>query len=505
MTGPRVPVGPLLWLTVWMAAVLVLSAVVFPSFRAPDEVAHFDRVVGIAESPQTAVDRYRPVAERVRGAARAVGMTGAAGDVAPLTAADADRRPLEAFRTADDTSGIRNQMTQHPPAYYLLAAAVLQTLEGFGAGWSSVVAAVLALRLLGVALVLFLPALTIIGARQWGLDAGGSVAAGICVAAVPMLAHIGASVNNDTLLIGLGGVLTAQLLCVATAPSTDRARWASAPVVGLTALIALLTKGFALIVLGWLPLAYVVAPDGWRQRLHDLLLALTISSVGLAWWVRNLAVEGIIQPDHTALPSAVSDFAVDTGWWVAFGVRRLVQRFWVEPDIATDITTYEPVAAVVLTLLVVSGSVIAMRRDQRGPAAVLLFPSVALFAVMTFGAWQLYTRTGQPFGIHGRYLYPALPGMGILAGATVSALPSSWRWGTVSALLLVATAYQIRVLLAALTFYWGPRRRGGLSDALAAVEAWTPLPISLLLVTGATLLVAVVALMAMFVRRQMAA
>src|SRR5207247_1328315 len=85
-------------------------------------------------------------------------------------------------------------------------------------------------------------------ARRVGLAKPASVAAAAVLLAVPELYHIGASVNNDNLLILL---LFGSTLAAATVARGD-VRFRPAAVFGLVVGLALLPKGLALYLRFWL-------------------------------------------------------------------------------------------------------------------------------------------------------------------------------------------------------------------------------------------------------------
>src|SRR5690606_27500601 len=117
----------------------------------------------------------------VRRGSIALGLTGSPADLPPLPAAAADDRPFETFAPANEPSDLRNQMTQHPPAYYALVATWTAVVEALDPGPAGVAAVVLAMRLAGVGLVAAVPALSVVAARRAGLDRVSASAAGIAV------------------------------------------------------------------------------------------------------------------------------------------------------------------------------------------------------------------------------------------------------------------------------------------------------------------------------------
>jgi hypothetical protein len=461
---------------------LLVNAVLYPPFRAPDERAHIDMSRYLAERMSSGAgvaypaDDERWLGEPVREAARATGHGADATVGTPLRAEDAPprgARPSFGELAAEVPSGARNQMTQHPPAYYALTGALSVWLEG--ATTASAHLEVVLLRLLGGLLLVALPYLSAVAALRLGVDDVGATVAALVPLAIPMLGHIGASVNNDVLVTALGAGLTPLLLAVGTA----RGALARAAAVGTLAGAALLTKGFGLVFLLWIAAAYGLT--AWRQRraevaAHGAAALVLAVAVGGWWWVRNVLTVGALQPHHQHFPSADPGAAADWWWWIGLAARRFAQRFWYEPDIAAGAGAVWAALAL-LALLVVAGvgAVRAARRGAGSRAAVAAFPFLSLTAVVLFGAAQLYLRSGAPFGIHGRYAYPGLVGVAALVAAASRGAPLSARHGAVVAATAIAAIWQSWAWVAALRQYWGPEG-GSLSDGVTAMLAWSPLP-----------------------------
>src|SRR4029450_778593 len=182
-------------------------------------------------------------------------------------------------------AGPANQMPQHPPMYYWTIGTALRVERDLSPDSrppldreGNIV------RLMNGAVALPVPLLPWVAAHRLGASATVAVAAAIVPLAVPQLLHIGASINNDNLLILLSGgvaVLVADVL------RGDR-RPTRAALMGTIAGLALLTKSFALVLLPWIALAYGYqmwhARDRWRQSVRCLLIAgVAMFAVG-GWW-----------------------------------------------------------------------------------------------------------------------------------------------------------------------------------------------------------------------------
>lgn len=154
-----------------------------------------------------------------------------------------------------DLTGQVNQMPQHPPLYYRAMASALQVARAATGGEPLAADRELALlRLLNVVLVAPLPALAWWGARRFGVTEDVALTAAIFPFALPMVSHIGATLNNDNLLVLAGGVAAALLAGVLRGDRSAR----TAVLIGLATAVGLLAKAFALVFLPAAAIAYVV-------------------------------------------------------------------------------------------------------------------------------------------------------------------------------------------------------------------------------------------------------
>lgn len=252
------------------AALLAAWAFLTPLYQAPDEWAHVDLVAHLADGGAqpgqegrwlslAVVDDCATYAATTRWCSRAGRPAGPA--TTRKLAADAPPwrgGPTYAQLGGDEQVGRRNQLLQHPPLYYRLQATVLRVERAVLPGTWSLAREVTLLRLTGVLLLAPLPLLAWAATRAVGASSRAGVVAALLPLTVPQLAHIGASVNNDALLILLGGVLalgTARLL------GGDRS-WRTVAVLAVAAPAALLTKSSAVFLLVPIPIALLV---GWRR------------------------------------------------------------------------------------------------------------------------------------------------------------------------------------------------------------------------------------------------
>lgn len=500
----RRPPRAVLLATLLFALVTALWTVAVPAFRAPDEAAHFDLVLYLADGngyprydgrffgEELDLDRDRYLVTALVPWARFD-----AEDAAPRgrrpDVEDTGLAPDRDIRREGDRSAgapyVYNQMPQHPPVYYLAQATVLRFERWVlpGHGIPSLDRELGLLRLVDVLLVAPLPLLawaTVM--RLGGSDRAGMVAA-LLPLGIPQLSHIGAAVSNDALLMLLGGILAVLLAGVARGRRTLRTDLAVGAVLGL----ALLTKAFAVMFVPWVAAAYAVA--AWTiGRRRPLLDGLVAGAVGAAaggwWWVLNWVREGEPAPTTETLTRTEArrprDFEPDRADFLLRFPARLLNRTWAWVGHNTPKFTLPAWVVVALALAVLAACVLAFVAARRGrdPGAgdaagprrvdVVLawLPAVLLSLFVARRSLGLYETTGRVAFVQGRYLFGALvPPTAVVGIGTARALG---RYAPLAVLALAATLQGVVLTEVVVGAWSGPGSFGPLRGALA----WSPWP-----------------------------
>jgi small subunit ribosomal protein S36 len=523
LAGVRLPPLPRPPAAVWFATALfglvaALWTVAVPPMRAPDEPAHVDLILYLAEghgypgyderyfgeSLELDTKRYL-VDSRFHwptfDASEAV-PRGERPDVADLggTAPDEEARPPNLSRP--DFPRAYNQMPQHPPLYYEGMAALLRVERWLlpGDELPGLDRELGLLRLANVLLLLPLPLLAWAGARRIGGSNRAATVAALLPLGLPQLLHIAASVNNDNLLILLGGVLAVLLAGVARGRRAWRTDVAVAVVLGL----ALLTKAFAVMFVPAVVVAYgLCAWTTGRRRATAVGLGRVgvVSAVlGGWWWIGNLTREGQVEPTTETLTRTEADRPPE---FHAEGIRfvwtftgRLITRTWAWIGFRNP--KFElPGPVVVLAMAVVIVAVVAAairarpgRSADGGPRrADIAFAWLAVAMLLLFvmrRAWGLYETTGLYAFIQGRYLYSALVGPMAVVAIGLVAL---FRRRAVPVTLAGTLILQGWVLLEVVRGSWsGP----GMLGPVRGMLAWSPWP-PLLVIAAAALAAATAA------------
>ena len=483
MRQRRARPGVLTLVTVLWGALLLGWLQLTPLYRAADEPTHADLVLRLRDGGSYAAPGTLDVDPRIRASFPLANLSTAERpelpDHVPLPFASTDVPPRDVpydqLPAAQDLPPYANQMTQHPPLYYLLLAGESRLLPGFG-GWSFPVQ-LGALRLLSALLLLPLPALAAAAARRLGAVPAVATAAALLPLAVPQLAHVGASVNNDVLLVLLGAAVAVPLLGVSRGDVSRR----TAVVVGVLLGLALLTKAWAVGLLAWAGLAYLLALLGPARTERGRAVGSGLLAAGLAmvvggwWWVANVVRFGALQPQGLA-PFPARETDPDAVAFVLGVLRRLTASTWGNFG-WLEVQLAEPVrvtAAVVVTAALALA--VARRLDEpwaRPAAAVALAAFCLQLAVVGQQSLKNYLRGGYFAGLQGRYLYAFV---GVVAALVAIGLARVVPRRVLPLVALVA-AVVLQAVGAATAldgFWWADGE--GLRRALAVQAAWAPFP-----------------------------
>lgn len=488
--------------TILFALILGFWSVAVPRFRAPDEPAHLDLVLFLAEDypyPQfdgRFVGRAVGLSRDPYLIARDADWPKFSADAAPPRAGRPDVWDLGgtdpdpgARATPSDAhlAGapfVYNQQPQHPPLYYKAMALALR-VERYvvpGTRPPPLDRELAFLRLLNALLICPLPALAWLTAKRMGAGHRAALTASVLPLGLPQLTHIGSTLNNDNLLTLLAAVLAALLAGVARG---RRSAWTDL-MVGATLGLALLTKAFALTLVPWVIGAYALAWFAGSPHRRAVTIGLVRAGtlalvVGAWWWLRNLSRHGELASTSETLTRATAHadgFEIDGVKFVGRFVVWMASRSWVWIGFRSPKVQLPGPLIAVLTVLALAAVVIAVLTARRGPAVtgplrrellLALVPITLLFVVVARRAWGLQVTTGGYAFIQGRYLYAGIvPLMALVAIGANRVLGRR----TPFALFALSMLLQGWTLLRVLHTAWeGPSVLAQL-DSMLAWNAW---------------------------------
>lgn len=528
--------------TVWVitglfACLLVAWSVLMPMLHATDEPNHVDRVLNYYEG------HGWPAPGDARVSVQTLGLVDLAPFGAPKSpwtlairvfpASEAtprsDRPTLAQVQGPEHLQGqVLNQLTNHPPGYYMLLGGALRVVDAKDWRWDVLLAT---LRLTNALFMLPLPFLAWAAARRITADASLGLAAAVMPFGLPTLTHLGSAVNNDNLLILLASLLMLRLIFVMQGDLSRRtAIW-----VGLLLGLALFTKGLALPLVPCTLFAYLIgvrraatatapvpseeaAPrtersvrgrrsHRRRSSLRELRTSLVFVAViafalGGWWWGVNLLTYHTVQPGVPGYPLFLTlGPDIHFGKFVWYALGTVPARWWGVfgfQELQLSALAVQIAAALLIGLL--SASFIAARR-RRGATTDLVFllsPTLLLLVFVIVPDTADYLSRAQVAGLHGRYLYGGLVPLFAAAVYGLRLLPMSLRRWMPLVFLALVTVMQFVAVRLVLKTYWIPWHGGTLRQGwknLSAWSAWPPGVLQGLLVLGLVLFaVTVVAL-----------
>jgi hypothetical protein len=421
----RLPAACWLVTGLW-ALLLAAGTIVWPATYGLDESQHIDMAYAYSDS----LHLYRP-AERTFSAAVTNIQQFYVGHPLKRSLATATIPPRGARPSLADLGGgrplgkVENPMVQHPPAYYVLAGAVLRIPAVERLPFDQAIALV---RLLSVLCLLPLPALCWLAARRLGMAEPVALAGAVVPLGIPGLVRTGSVVTNDALLVLSGSVLTYLLIRVVTG---DLRRRTAAGVAAALA-TALLTKGFALALPPVVGLCYLIAARRHRTvPVAPAAIAASGAALGGLWWLRNLLLFHAVQPSgyRPGWADLVYQPATFQGRFATFlpsFLNAFVNRMWGGLGIPDQ--PAQPPLLVWGWVTIVSAGVLVTLLTQRPPpltrgtAAVLLLPFVLAVAIVISGSWPVYHKFVRFVGVQGRYGYVGILGLIVVAVAGLGQL-----------------------------------------------------------------------------------
>ena len=307
----------------------------------------------------------------------------------------------------------------------------------------------------------------------------------------------GAMVNNDALLM----VWTSVSIWMSIRVVKGDLRIRTAIVAGGAAGLAMLTKGFGMITIPVIAMAYIIQAVQARGVSLQWTAAVAMASItaivfGGWWWLRNLLTQGQIVTFRQVERSP--NFVPDWYSWVKRGLDQLVGSFW-GGSFALPAHTYFWLFAILTVGCFTAVSAAVFKSSPRTTMVVSLAFGLILLVAVPIASAHLYLDRGMVKGVQGRYFYSGFAGVAPVALIGASVLGEKVvRW------LLPSVAISAIVMNGlALEFmggqYWRLFGRG-LSAQWSGVTQWSALPVWLsdaLLVTasGSAVMVLIVSVL----------
>jgi small subunit ribosomal protein S36 len=486
----RVP--KLLWLIVALQSFLILSTgVLYTSFQEPDEIAHVDYVLAHRHGEWLDGPGERHFQLGVMQAWRLVPNTQTrphVGDHIPFKRAD--RPSFDALGTGPVLTGLPNQMVQHPPLYYGVAAGFSYLVPNFS--HLSFDKQIFWLRFLSLLMMIPVPIFAwLIGRRLTGRDSVGLIMA-VLPLSVPSYLRIGASVSNDVPMVLFGAILLYLLARVASGDLTRR----TSLLIGLFWGFTLLTKGFGLVFPPVIVLGYLLgSTGGLMSRIKSIRLpVLGAGVVGVAvggwWWIRNVIVYHAVQTyGYGSLWPVNKLYGPDVPGGTERNFLHIVLNLLANRIFGSlgliDLPRMPFRLLVTMVLfflaLAVAGLFLGARRSRapRWTLLMLILPTLLTVALMYFGSRGTYMHVRQVPGIQVRYFVPFLPGITLcIAIALTWLLRRVEQWLPLVAIVF-SLAFEAAAALFVLDLQVGPNQPGVRHRIWVGIKysvGWAPWP-----------------------------
>lgn len=475
---------PAVW---WILLIKALFGLAFmllvPPYRGPDESRHVDMIIWHQSSPgyqdpteHTPVDPGVVASERLASPPGRPRPPQRAADATPR----AERLPFDELDAPVLDPAPGNQMSQHPPLFYLTAAGAYSVVSELPAEPWSWDQEVFFYRLVSWLTFATLPLLAAEVALALGLARAFTAVAASVTLLVPMSSFIGAVVSNDGLAVTFVGLAVVGALAYLHRGGT---RWAAVTAVGCAG--APLTKSTAAPAVAWAVLVVVIAVvrrSGWRPSraaLRHLAVVGVGTVVGFSWHIANVVRFADPQPngfDRAGGPGHDGSIVDYLGVWIP----RVASTFWGQPARRTGVTL-APWMITILTVVAIGLCIYAIVRARRHwlPTGLLTVLVLGQVALMFRSNWNAHLRSGRYPALQGRYLFALLVPMAALITIAVAARldRSQQRRAVGVAAVLGAVGVGLHLVLgwSMLTGgYWADDGEG-VPGQLGAVMAWSPL------------------------------
>lgn len=414
------------YLTIAFFLLCLAWATSAPYFSGPDEMVHHNSVARIVGGGGWPRPYEAPVLASTRqSAVEARALRPKGGDEPPPS--PSERSGLLDPGSRTERGWDRDQMVQHPPGFYVVAALPILLVGGGDLRWD--IAAML-MRAVSAGLLAAALPFAIGCVSRLTRDQLAGIIGGTALVAIPFFSNMGGYVTNDSLLIAAGAA--ALHAAVRFTTSTGSSRWAGVDI-GAALGIALFAKGYALLLIPAIVILTVLGirrPElSSRERAVKNLGAGAAIAFGLGgwWWVRNVVVLGKLQP------SVLTSYSYDDpahstysfGRFLTGSAQRIEATFWGRGHVAEAALPggFSRVATLALLGLVVAGVIWGRRRPET--LALLTIP-VLIAVTFLSNAHRIYWAIAESHlrirGVQGRYLFPGLIGVAVCVGWVVVAL-----------------------------------------------------------------------------------
>ena len=471
------------WVFVLHAAFGLCFILLTPTYRGPDETEHVDMAHRFPDGPL--IPDPTTHLNLTSGVVATIGLMGPSERPRPpqVEAEAVPRRDRPSYADLDIVEGsdLRNQMTQHPPLYYLTQSTVragIDAVRGTPMSWDS---EVLVYRLVSWLATLALPLLAAEGALALRMGKGASAVTAAVTLCVPMATWVGILVNNDSFVITAASVAVVGALGYAC-----RGGWGYAAMAAVGCAIAPWAKSTGAPIVAWVGVVVAVSAVlvTERRRIGPLALMVVGAIVGGSWHLSNLIRYADPQPNGfgPGNPETGADTSV-LAFFPEFATR-VNPSFWGEPGRKTGVTLPDW-AFWILALSAIAMILVAVVNARPRLPLLALAGLVAATLILLYRiTYRGHIGSGSYPALQGRYVFPLLVPIALLVTAGVLSilrrLARSTDDDTGGAFggWLAAVGVGLHVFLAysMLTGGYWDAAGDGLHGLYSSVVAWSAVP-----------------------------
>jgi hypothetical protein len=209
-----------------------------------------------------------------------------------------------------------------------------------------------------------------------------------------------------------------------------------------------------------------------RAVLRPALVGAGCAAIGLAWWVRNVILFGVIQPSgyppgfDEGLPPGHLSFVQ----WVGGFLDTFASTFWLNYGLAEMKPAFWAYIGASILVLGAIGVALLRARDTRPLVGFVQLSWVGSFVIIVYGSFQMWETTGAVRAAQGRYIFGGIAALIAAVAIAVQPRISRYHWYFAAVPVLAAVAAYAAMQRAVVHFYAGQSLR----EHVGTFSAWSP-------------------------------
>lgn len=415
MPDKKMSLPTLIWL---LLALFIVRAFIYASFtppwQGPDEPLHYDYIHYLQTEKKLPVLGKTVLCKKVNISLSHFYFNIFLKNKSPYAVLKNPKvKESHRYETEHGKEGLRqNQIVQHPPLYYLIAATISYPFKD-----SSLLTNIWLLRILaalfglGVVIFTFLTVNLIFEESKWP-----AIAATAFVAINPMFTHITTLVSNDSLFILLFSIFLFLLTKSVKEGLTNKL----SIYLGLVTGLGMLTKFFFILAFPIILAAFLLFNKQAQLDLKKVLITF-ISPVIISgvYYLRNLKLYGVLQPVFKSTKAKGFLTEISFTKFIYLFSQKLFISFWSNfgwqyPRFGKSWHIFILSVLFVSFLGLIAFLVYSYRQQFKFKISTLFLSAIFLLTfVLAFYSYKELRLTGFVQGIQGRYFFTFIGPLGL--------------------------------------------------------------------------------------------